>query len=176
MAPRDSVGGHAFWALAVLLVTGGIGRYFYAYVPRAANGRELELTEVRAELDRMAAEGTDDGYGKRAHKEVTALIEARQWKGSFLSRVLALAGVQYDLHRVLKRLEEEGRASGVSPERIHETRWLARRAHRTALMAAHYEDLRGILGTWRWLHRWVAALLVLLVVVHIVHALVYGVF
>jgi thioredoxin reductase len=176
MAPRDSVGGHAFWALAVLLVTGGIGRYFYAYVPRAANGRELELTEVRAELDRMAAEGADDEYGKRAQKEVTALIEARQWSGTFVGRVLALAGVQFDLRRVLKRLEEEGRAAGIDPERIHETRWLARRAHRTALMAAHYEDLRGILGTWRWLHRWVAALLVLLVVVHIAHALVYGVF
>lgn len=176
MAPRDSVGGHAFWALAVLLVTGGIGRYFYAYVPRAANGRELELTEVRAELDRLAAEGTGDRFGQRVRKEVTKLIEARQWRGLFLGRVLALFGVQFDLHRVLKRLEEEGRAEGIDPERIHGTLWLARRAHRTALMAAHYEDLRAILGTWRWLHRWVAALMVLLVVVHIVHALAYGAF
>ena len=36
--PRNTVGGQAFWALLVLLVTGAIGRYFYAYVPRAANG------------------------------------------------------------------------------------------------------------------------------------------
>ncbi len=47
MAPGDTVDGHAFLALTVLLVTGAIGRYFYAYVPRAANGRELELSEVK---------------------------------------------------------------------------------------------------------------------------------
>jgi len=51
---------------------------------------------------------------------------------------------------------------------------LARRAHRTALMAAHFEDLRAILGTWRYLHRWIAAALVVLVGIHIVHALLYG--
>ena len=45
---------------------------------------------------------------------------------------------------------------------------------RTALMAAHYEDLRGVLNTWRYVHRWVAALMVLLVLLHIVYALTYG--
>ena len=50
MNPRDTVGGHAFLALFVLLVTGAIGRYFYAWVPRAANGRELELEEVKLRL------------------------------------------------------------------------------------------------------------------------------
>ena len=56
MSPRDTPGGHAFWALAVLLVTGAIGRYFYSYVPRAANGRELELAEFKNRLGRMSEE------------------------------------------------------------------------------------------------------------------------
>jgi hypothetical protein len=41
-------------------------------------------------------------------------------------------------------------------------------------MAGHYEDLRAILGTWRFLHRWIALLMVLLVILHIVHAFLYG--
>ena len=41
-------------------------------------------------------------------------------------------------------------------------------------MVAHFEDLRAVLNTWRYLHRWVAALMVLLVVVHVVYALSYG--
>ena len=49
MAPRDTNGGHALWALAFLLVTGAIGRYFYSWVPRAANGRELELGRGQAQ-------------------------------------------------------------------------------------------------------------------------------
>ncbi len=51
---------------------------------------------------------------------------------------------------------------------------LARRAYRTALTAAHYEDLRAILATWRFVHRWFAILMVLLLAVHIAHALFYG--
>ena len=43
-------------------------------------------------------------------------------------------------------------------------------------MAAHYEDLRAVLSAWRYLHRWVALLMVLLVIVHVVHALMYSPF
>jgi hypothetical protein len=51
---------------------------------------------------------------------------------------------------------------------------LARRAHRTATAAAHLEELRVVLATWRYLHRWVAALMVLLLVFHVVYALQHG--
>ena len=61
LAPKNTVGGHAFTSLGILLVTGAIGRYFYAYVPRAANGRELELAEVKARLGRLS-----DEWGPRA--------------------------------------------------------------------------------------------------------------
>jgi len=176
MRPGDSPGGHAFWALVVLLVTGVIGRYFYAYVPRAANGRELELAEVKAQLGEVEEEW---GEGERrfrehARMEIHALIEARQWRASFLGRVLALFRGQRDLHDTLRRLEGEGRGEGVPDGQIRGTLDLARRAHRTALMAAHYEDLRAILGTWRYLHRWIALLMVLLVILHVVHAFLYG--
>ena len=43
-------------------------------------------------------------------------------------------------------------------------------------MAAHYEDLRAVLNSWRYLHRWVAALMVLLVALHIIYSLFYGAF
>jgi len=178
MAPGDTPGGHAFWALALLALTGAIGRYFYAYVPHAANGRELELAEVRARLRRLTERpGGNEGPGvfaRRARDAVLALIEERQWRGTFFGRVLALFGVQRDLTQAFKELRREGRKQGVGEDRIQEALGLARTAHRTALMAAHFEDLRAVLATWRYLHRWIALLMVVLVVVHIVHALVYG--
>jgi thioredoxin reductase len=180
MAPRDSAGGHAFWALAVLLVTGAIGRYLYAYVPRAANGRELLLAEVKARLGPGAAD--EDGtaslgerrFRARAREQVGALVDERQWRRGFLGRALALIGVERALSRALARLVREGRREGVAPERIRETLGLARRVHREALVAAHCEDLRALASTWRYLHRWLSLLMVLLVAVHVVTALIYG--
>lgn len=174
MTPRDTPGGHAFYALAILLVTGAIGRYFYAWVPRAANGRELEVEEVKARL----AAARDRGVGhqkfrEEAHTEVVRLTDAR-WKGSFAGRLFGLLGVRRNLHRALDRLASRGLEDGVPTDQIRQTLDLARRAHRASLVAAHYEDLRALLNTWRYLHRWVAVLMVIFVVVHIVRATSYG--
>jgi hypothetical protein len=84
--------------------------------------------------------------------------------------------VQRDLRRALASVEHEGRAQGIADDEIEETLELARRAWRTALLAAHFEDVRAISNSWRWLHRWVAALLVLLVLLHVVFALLYSAF
>jgi thioredoxin reductase/Pyruvate/2-oxoacid:ferredoxin oxidoreductase delta subunit len=178
MAPRDTNGGNALWALAFLLVTGAIGRYFYSYVPRAANGRELELDEAKRRLaglsDRWDPAQRD--FGRRARDEVLALIHSKQWKASFAGRVWALVGGQRDLRRVLTRLAGRGREEGVPEAGVRETVQLARSAHRLALSCAHYEDLRAVAGTWRYLHRWVAVLMVVLIVMHVFFALAYGAF
>jgi len=176
MAPRNTVGGHAFLGLVVLVVTGAIGRYLYAFVPRAANGRELALDEVRDRMGRLSEEW-DRGqraFGERVRAEVQALVEAGRWTGSLPARLIAVLKSQGRLREVLERLEREGRAEGLVPDQLSETLALARRAHRTSLAAAHYEEVRGLLASWRYLHRWVALLAVILVFVHIVTALRFG--
>jgi hypothetical protein len=178
MDPRDTVGGRAWAALGVLLVTGAVGRYLYAWVPRAANGRELELEEVKLRLARMSDEldGRRRSFQEAARDEVLELIERRQWSSTLPGRLAALFGVRIDLRRSLRRIREHGRQQGVPADQVRETVTLARRAHDTALMAAHYEDLRAVLSGWRWLHRWVAVLMVLLIALHVIYAVTYGSF
>jgi thioredoxin reductase len=176
MAPKDTPGGHALWGMAALLLTGAIGRYFYAYVPRAANGRELELDEVKLRLGRLA-EGWDESqraFVEHARAEITRLVESQQWHSTLVGRARALFQEQRDLRRLLTSLAEEGRRTGVPEDRVKQTISLAKEAHKLALMTAHYEDLRALLSSWRYVHRWVAALMVVLVVVHIFYALAYG--
>ena len=178
LSPRATAGGHASLLLAALLVTGAIGRYFYAWVPRAANGRELELDEIRARAHDLpqAWGGSGRTFGERARAEVLELIRARQWKSSFFGRALALLGADRLKRRVLRSLDDQGRRDGIPQREIDETLALVRRAHSEALAAAHYEDLRAIASTWRYLHRWGAVLLVALLVLHVAHALIYGSF
>ena len=75
---------------------------------------------------------------------------------------------------LIQYVVDEAREAGIPEAQIGQTLRLAREAHRTALTAAHFEDLRAILGTWRWLHRWVAVFMVALVLVHVIHALAFG--
>ena len=179
MDPRDSAGGHAFWGLACLLITGAIGRYFYAWVPRATNGRELKLSEVKAKLAGPLSVKEGDSEALRRFKlaagqDVVQLIEDRQWRSSLLGRIATVIGIQGDLRRTIRSIVARAKTSGVSKQELNETVVLARTAFRRALMLAHFEDLRAILSTWRYFHRWMAVLMVVLVVVHIAYALTYG--
>ncbi|MDF1839426.1 MAG: NAD(P)-binding domain-containing protein [Planctomycetota bacterium] len=176
LAPKDTTAGHALLALGFLLVTGSVGRYLYAYVPRAANGRELELHEVTSSLGQLAEEW-DQGhreFRQLVRGQVMELIEQARWKGSFLGRAASLALSRWKLRGRLHRLEKQGADMGVDAGQVHATLSLARSAHRSATMATHFEDLRALMGTWRYLHRWVAALMVLLVIAHVAFALYYG--
>lgn len=176
LAPRSTVGGHALTALAVLVATGAIGRYFYAFVPRAANGRELALEELHAQLAALSAEW-DRGhreFGERVRAAVADLTASGPWLGSFPRRLVALLASQGRLRQTLERLLREGRDAGLAPDQLEQLAKLARRAHRAGLMAAHFEDLRALMASWRYFHRWVALFMVAILVAHIVIALRYA--
>jgi dihydropyrimidine dehydrogenase (NAD+) subunit PreT len=176
LVPRETPGGRAAWLLVGLLITGAIGRYFYAWVPRAANGRELELDEIRAKAHALPQGWGKSGrdFGDTARSQVLNLIRERQWNSSFFGRVLALCGADRLKRRTLTALQLRGVREGVPQADIDRTLALVRRAHEQALAAAHLEDLRAVANTWRYLHRWGAVLMVVLILIHVVHALIYG--
>jgi len=173
---RDTAGGHAILAMGVLVTTGAIGRYLYAFVPRAANGRELHLEEVQARLAGLDGEWEADHpeFRARARDEVARLTAEGHWSRSLWRRIAAAVGAERRLRVALDALREEGAREGVPAARVADVLALARRAHRVSLAAARYEDLRGMLAGWRYLHRWVALLFVLLLGVHVVAALRYA--
>jgi len=176
MTVHDTTGGHAFLALCVLIVSGAIGRWFYGFVPHAANGRELELDEVRSQLATISGEWDRSGgrFSSAIADDVEALLSKQHWGGSFLQRLRGLFDGPRDLRRSLARLRERAQAEGLSDSQIEPMLDLARQAQRTAFMVSHYEQLRGLLASWRFVHRWVALLMVLLVVLHVVTALRYA--
>ena len=114
--------------------------------------------------------------GQRLTAKVNELVAAQQWKRSLPGRIAALLRGNRDLHKLLVLIEHDAREEGIDDQRLGEMCELTRRAYRTAMATAHYEDLRALLGSWRYVHRWVAALMVLLVVLHVIYALTYGSF
>ena len=176
LAPRETPGGHALWALVVLSVTGSIGRYFYAHVPRATNGRELELAEVRSQLVRQSTQWDldRDSFRQHARAELDRVVGRRQWQSSFLGRVIGLSTQRRDLRVLVEGLASKARSESIPAALAEQTLALVLRGYELATRVAHLEDLRAVLATWRFLHRWIAALMVLLVLVHVVHALAYG--
>jgi len=173
---RESVGGYAFACMAVVVIAGAIGRYLYSFVPRAANGRELALDEARADFDRLSsawdARGSD--FARRVRETIDAVLEHGRWRRSFMGRAVALLTSERRMARELAHLRRLGEDEDIARVELDRSIGLARSAHRAARAVAHYEDLRALLGTWRYVHRWLALLLVLFVGAHVWTALRYA--
>jgi hypothetical protein len=153
-----------------------MGRYLYAFLPRANNGRELALDELQVELETMQGswDGDHPAFREWVQGEVQGLVAAAQVSTTFTGRVGSLVQAPRNLWRLLRNLEQEGRNSGVPLSRIESLKRLARRSHRLTLATTWHEELRAVMASWRYLHRWVAVVLILVLVVHIVTALRYA--
>jgi len=176
MGPQDTIGRRTLLALSVVVVTGAIGRYLYSFVPRAANGRELKLDELWARMAAQSAEWDRENreFGQLVRDEVEGLLNRPGWSGGWLRRVGSMVLAPRELRSKLKALRHKGQEAGLADDQLERLLTLARRAHRTALMATHYEDLRGVVGSWRYLHRWIALLMMLLLLLHVLVAIRYG--
>lgn len=174
--PKDTAGGYAFLMLIVLAATGAVGRYFYAFVPRAANGREAALEELRTEAAAQSAEWDRQGrgFGEQVRSEIQALVASATVGQGFLGALSTLVRQNGRLRKTLRALKARGQRDGLTEGQLGAVLALARKTHRTALLTNHYEQLRGILGAWRFFHRLLAVAMVILLIVHVQAALRYA--
>ena len=175
---RPTVGGHAFLVLAIVVMSGSIGRYLYALVPHAANGTESSLGELRKQLAATSADWDRKGrgFGTRVREQIDLLITEDRWRPSLLSRIAVLVGGQFRMRRVLSKIQQLGRDEGIPQEEIQTVLNLARRAYRLTLLVTHYEEVTSIMSSWRYIHRWLGLLLILLTIAHVVTAARYASF
>jgi len=174
--PRATTGGRALLALVALVATGAVGRYLYAFVPRAASGRELALEEVQARLAALDREweGDHPAFRDLVRNRVAALVAQSELAPGFLARLRAVFTQGASFRRLRADLQQHGALEGVPGERLSALLELAQRSHRAALAATWLQELQALMATWRYLHRWVALLMVLLVALHIYAALRFG--
>ena len=160
---RSPMGTIASVSLWIVVLTGVVGRFIYAHVPRSVQGRELELAELARELDekRRIMLGKGLGVGEAAvaapHRGAAAVLaamiegdrEAAREYRALSAAVMAspeLAAAAAELLPLAKRF-------------VKEKQWLAR-----------YEELRELMGMWRFFHRWFAIVMLSVALCHVLVA------
>jgi cytochrome b561 len=145
-------------------------------VPRLQNGRQAELEDIGSRVAALAGEWDLRGHGLAAavRRQIESLVAAEHWRRGLPARLLGLLRSQWRLWRGLRAVRRQATNTGIPAQELAQLLQLARTAHRLSLQLAHFEELRGLLSGWRWLHRWLALLLVLLTAMHVLTALRYG--
>lgn len=175
LAPTSSIGILSFTAMLIVVGAGLLGRYIYGQVPRSLEGRELELHEVRKELESHRAKL--EGLGVEP-----ALLEmgtgperdAVEHDPGFLQSLRAVLAGNLEARREYRRLRAAVAARASLQQQAGDILPLARRITRTHNRLARYRELRALMGSWRFFHRWLAIVMLLVVVFHIVLAIEFG--
>jgi len=172
-APSSALGVLALVALAITVASGIIGRYLYSKVPRSLEGRELEIEQVRerlrAERDQLEQIGVSAEWLSPQMPP-----EGNDRAGSMPARLLAVLSGDRQSRRDYRRLR---RAILASPELRVSARHmlpLARAFCRHRHWLARYHELRNLLASWRFFHRWLAIVMLAVVAFHIGLALRFG--
>jgi hypothetical protein len=140
--PRSALGILALSGLGIVILTGLVGRYLYALVPRAKDGHEMDAPELRAHLLRLREQL--DAAGIPAE---------------------LLGGGRKELRELRKRLK------GRPEARLYP---VARAFARDRRRLARLGELRALMGSWRFFHRWLAIVMLVLAGFHVAVALRFG--
>ncbi len=172
MAPSSSLGILALAALVITVITGIVGRTIYIRVPRSLEGRELEFQQVQSQLEtcrqRLKIAGVHSAWLHQTKPPVrthrTGLI------GCFMALVAGDRQRRQD-YRSLKRQILNSPALKPAARTILpqvkafclQWQWFTR-----------YHELRSLIASWRFFHRWLAVLMLCVVFCHVVVAIRYG--
>ncbi len=156
-------------ALAIVLFTGLIGRYVLAQLPRTREGRELSLDEAHARFADLRAQLTEFGLPPLEAPPTGAQEGVSRWRA--LRGVLfgdAAARASHERYRALlrDRTLDEGVRRRIEP--------LLTAILREAQRLGRLRDLSALMASWRFLHRWLALVMVGTALCHIALAVRWG--
>lgn len=172
-SPYSALGILSLSAMLVVVTTGVIGRYIYAFVPRARDGRELDSEDIKKRLSEYRTRLENLGVPSE-------LLDwsAPDVKGAASTSVFgALLGVVVGERERRRSRREFARLARSHPgfqRHVYLTLPLIGKLCRERQWLVIYQDLRLLMRSWRFFHRWLAILMLVLVAFHIVIGVRFG--
>ncbi len=159
-------------ALAVVVLTGIIGRYVYGLVP-AAGEQVLEVEELQGrfvrlgdELEPLLANAADPARIRRLLERVQRPVRGGSLVLALVTSPFRRLRLRADLRRVRRLF--------ATRDAFVEFRETYLRLQRLTVQIRFYRSLKGLLGGWRLFHASLAVFLVLIMTAHIAVSLYLG--
>jgi hypothetical protein len=166
---RSAAGSIAGLSLAVVLFTGVIGRWVLAQIPRTREGRELSLDEAKARFEELRNELSHHGLPPLE----TSSIISRETSSPLMALLRVLTGdpgarAEHRRYRDLLALKIK------NPDERRRLEPILHRILSEAQALVRLQELSALMASWRFLHRWLALVMVGTAACHIVIALNYA--
>ncbi|MGZ5441190.1 MAG: hypothetical protein ACXW4P_03690 [Thermoanaerobaculia bacterium] len=164
----------AYWSMALVVVSGFIGRYLYVRIPKTIRGEELSRTELDERAADLKLHLSDSKLPVRLldklEAEETRILTAAATRRSPWKRMADSLAAR----RRGARLRREIRTSGLNRELLHEVLELAHERAVLLRRIARLERTRRLFQLWHVFHRPFVWVMFLVFFVHLGVALYFG--
>jgi hypothetical protein len=154
------------------VASGIVGRYIAVYFPRSLEGREFKFEEVRGRLvvyrKKLAELGVDPGL---LRIDALGSKQRSPWLLTSIARVIYGDWESRQEFRRLKEIIGSRADLRVQTELIL---FLIRRLCRERQWLVRYGEFRRLVGAWRFLHRWLAIVLLVAIFFHVMVGVRFG--
>jgi hypothetical protein len=164
----------SFWSMVAVFLSGIAGRFIYIQIPRSIEGRELDLTEVRA----MKSNLTDilknsSGLEEEAYRKIVESVEKKTVSSSRSLLVSLIRNYTDDLksihtvRRELKRNNLQGNDYRKIISLVKTDIKLSRRIERL-------DSMKNLFKYWHVAHLPFALVMLLIMVIHVGVTILFG--
>ncbi len=167
----------SFWSMIAVALSGVLGRYLYLQIPRGLSGEELSDTEIKS-LSRSLEEQIrqqvidDDSLDTRLEEYMAPF--AQEWKGSWadlgswFTQDLQMPGM-------LRRMKRDLRSSGkFKQSEVKGVIALFKQQIILNRRQAFLGTAQRLLHHWHIIHKPFAIVMLLIMVIHVIVALLFG--
>jgi len=164
----------AFWSMSVVVASGIFGRYVYARIPKTINGRFLSMQAIEEERDRL---------WNRVAKvltlppdDVSQLLSTASLPKprGFLHAMLLAARADVAKRRHVRKVRSVLRAHGVPRRTLDSLIALVRTRFQLEQQAVLLTPFQKLFGYWHILHLPLAIVMLLIVILHVGVAVLFG--
>jgi hypothetical protein len=164
----------AYWSMVLVMLSGFVGRYLYARIPKSLRGQELTHEELLGRADDLKLELLDAHYpttlGERVEEFERQVIPAAE----SAQTIRGLIWGDIVLRWRLQALRSQLAAAGFSGHTLEAVAGLAARRATLLRRIAYLRKTKQLFDLWHVLHRPLAVVMAVVVVLHVGAALYLG--
>ena len=163
----------AFWSMAIVVASGVFGRYIYAHIPKTINGSFRSAIEVQADGDRLLEEIRLSGVEPAGLEGLPAqpvIAEPDSLAGAI---GLAVRG-DFERRRYRRRAARALRKAAVPSRARRRLVSLLDRQMKLEQQSRLLVPFQRLFGYWHVLHLPLAIVLLLVAIVHVAVAILFG--
>jgi len=164
----------SFWSMVAVVISGVIGRVIYLQIPRTIEGREMSLNELnKIEAQLWAQFGKDDEALSAGMQKVNVALKTQTYleEGNYIKRLANRLSFE---HNLLSELRNELKQKGFKGKDYRKAIKILRSKIIMNRRIAWLSTMQKLMRYWHVAHLPFALIMLVIMLVHIVVALLFG--